>query len=185
LPSSHTFSKLNQRYGPIFRAAKFGIAGAAGFLIAEAILTVGILVIYGNLNVTSVAYASTTLLELNILAFGIGVTVAFFINEKITVANEVGALKKARSVTSVIFRLLKFQLVYAAGNAVTIGVQLVLLKWISLAPSIGNIIGAIVAFPLSYFISMKVVWKTSGLARSQIQDTIVRNEGNEKQGVQR
>src|SRR5579872_312524 len=115
-------NNLEKRFGALFRAAKFGIAGIVGFFVAELILTIGVYELYHNLNVQSSAYASPTLLELNVLAFGIGVTVSFFINEKITVNNE-AEQKKSQGAKNTIIRLLKFQLVYLAGNAVTIGVQ--------------------------------------------------------------
>ena len=150
--------KMGSRYGELFRAAKFGIAGVIGFLVVETILTLGIFSLYGNLNAPSVAYSSPTLLALNIGAFGIGVTISFFVNESITVRNQVRQRKTTGS-KNVIVPLLKFQLVYLAGNAITIGVQLGFLKAFSLSPVLGNVIGAIVAFPVSYFISMRYVWK--------------------------
>jgi putative flippase GtrA len=167
--SKQKFIDLEKRYSGLFRAGKFGIAGAIGFLVAEAIITFGVLVLYGNVNVPDAAYSSLTLLELNIIAFAIGVTVGFFVNERITVRNqgEQGSKKRNRNV---IVRLLKFQGVYAAGNAVTIGVQLALLAAISLSPVLGNIVGAIVAFPLSYFISMRFVWKISAVAPTTARD---------------
>ena len=169
---SSILEKLEQRYGALFRAAKFGIAGATGFLIAETILTISVFAIYRKLNVNSAAYASPTLLELNILAFGLGTVVAFFLNERITVSDDVRAQRKSsRRKANVIMRLLKFELVYAAGNAVTIGVQIGLLREFGISPSIGSIIGAIVAFPLSYFISMKFVWRISGLESRTSQKT--------------
>src|SRR5487761_485936 len=150
--------KMGSRYGELFRAAKFGIAGVIGFLVVETILTLGIFSLYGNLNAPSAAYSSPTLLALNIGAFGIGVTISFFVNESITVRNQVRQRKTTGS-KNVIVPLLKFQLVYLAGNAITIGVQLGFLKVFSLSPVLGNVIGAIVAFPVSYFISMRYVWK--------------------------
>jgi len=155
---------LSQRYRELFRAAKFGIAGAIGFLVVELILTIGVFFIYHNLSIPSTSFSSPTLLGLNALAFFVGVTCAFFINEKITVEKEV--LAERRGAKNLVIRLFKFQLVYVAGNAVTVGVQLALLAALSLAPSVGNIIGAIIAFPLSYFISMRVVWNRPAMARS-------------------
>ncbi len=149
-------AQIDQRYG-IFRAAKFGIAGAIGFLVAEVIIVAGLFVIYGRANVPSAIYSSPTLLGLNIVAFVIGVTVGFFVNERITVQNQ--GVQQSRGVRQVGVRLLKFQGVYALGNAITIGVQLGLLETLSLSPAVGNIIGAIVAFPVSYVFSMKIVWK--------------------------
>jgi putative flippase GtrA len=153
---SQTILALDRKYG-LFRAVRFGIAGIVGFLVAEVIIVVGLYAIYRSENVSSEIYTSTTLLGLNILAFVIGVTVGFFINERITVRNR-GA-QKLGGATQVGIRLLKYQGVYALGNAITIGVQLALLRFFSLAPAVGNIIGAIVAFPVSYVISMRVVWR--------------------------
>src|SRR5487761_1654838 len=148
------FRALDKRYSGLFRA------GIIGFLVAEAIITFGVLVLYGNANVPGATYSSLTLLELNIIAFAIGVTVGFFVNEHITVRNQ-REQRSRKGKRSVIGRLLEFQGVYAAGNVITIGVQLALLAAITLSPVLGNIVGAIVAFPLSYFISMRYVWKIS------------------------
>lgn len=150
------FLEIDKRYG-IFRAAKFGVAGAIGFVVAEIIIIIGLYALYGKTNVPSAIYSSPLLLALNIVAFVIGVTVGFFVNERITVRNQ--GEQKIGSAKKVAIRLLKFQGVYAIGNAITIGVQLALLEAFSLSPAIGNIIGAIVAFPVSYFVSMRVVWK--------------------------
>ncbi|MGI0090935.1 MAG: GtrA family protein [Nitrososphaerales archaeon] len=146
---------LNEKYG-VFRAAKFGVAGAAGFLIAELLLVIGVFVFYHTTKVPSVAYSSPTILGLNVAAFGIGVTASFFINERITVKNQ--GEQKHRDARRVIARLLKFQLAYLLGNIITIGVQLLLLAEFSVSPVLGNIIGAIVAYPVSYFFSMRFVW---------------------------
>jgi putative flippase GtrA len=158
---------LDQKYG-LFRAAKFGVAGAVGFLVAEAIIIAGLYSIYGRENVSSEIYTSTTLLGLNIFAFVVGVTVGFFINERITVRNQ-GA-QKLGGATQVGIRLLKYQGVYALGNGITIGVQLALLGFFSLAPAIGNIIGAIIAFPVSYVISMRVVWRINSETKREIAE---------------
>ncbi len=163
---SKKINSLDQRYG-IFRAAKFGVAGAVGFLVAEIIIIAGLYAIYGKQTVSGEIYSSPTLLGLNIVAFVVGVTVGFFINERITVRN-IGD-QKSRGFAKVGIRLLKFQGVYAVGNAITIGIQLGLLKLISLPPAIGNIIGAIVAFPVSYFFSMRVVWRLTGKKASSPQ----------------
>ncbi|MDH2901301.1 MAG: GtrA family protein [archaeon] len=154
--SRERFLELDERYG-IFRAAKFGVAGAIGFVVAEVIIVIGLYALYGKANVPSAIYSSHVLLALNIVAFVIGVTVGFFVNERITVRNQ--GEQKIGGARNVAIRLLKFQGVYAIGNAITIGVQLALLEALSLSPAIGNVIGAIVAFPVSYFVSMRVVWR--------------------------
>jgi putative flippase GtrA len=169
--------QIDKRYG-VFRAAKFGIAGAVGFLVAEAIIIIGLYVIYGRANIPSTIYSSPVLLVLNIVAFVIGVTVGFFINEQITVKNVGDQRQKGVKNTSI--RLLKFQAVYAIGNAITIGVQLGLLDAFSLSPAIGNIIGAIVAFPVSYFFSMRIVWKLVAINRESESGEKLASNNNTK-----
>lgn len=156
--------RLSSRYRGLFRAGMFGIASGIGFLLAEVILTIGVLVLFGTLDVKTAVYASPRLLELNILALGIGVTVSFFINQVYTVRDRDRdrPLGNSTRPTDIIVRLLKFQLVSSAGNALIICVQLLLLREFSISPSIGNIIGALISFPFSYFISMRYVWKIIG-----------------------
>jgi putative flippase GtrA len=93
-----TLDSLGRKYG-IFRVAKFAVANGIGFLIAEVILVLGVLIFYHTTKVPSVAYSSPTILGLNALAFGIGVTVAFIINERVTVRGQVeeGRLRKGRA----------------------------------------------------------------------------------------
>ncbi|MDA4118039.1 MAG: hypothetical protein OK455_06820, partial [Thaumarchaeota archaeon] len=61
------------------------------------------------------------------------------------------------------FRLLKFEGANAMGNATILGVQFALLVTLSVTPMIGNIVGAIVSYPVTYLVSMHFVWRhTSG-----------------------
>ena len=152
--------ELERKYG-ILRAAKFGIASAAGFLVVELILTIGTFIFFRGAHVPSNDYASPTILGLNVAAFAVGITVAFFINERITVRNQ--GDQKASGAKSVIIRLLKFQLAYLLGNLITVGVQLLLLAEFSITPAVGNIVGAIIAYPISYLVSMRFVWKVHPL----------------------
>ena len=132
---------------------------AVGFLIAEVILVLGVLVFYHTTNVPSVAYSSLTILGLNALAFGIGVTVAFMINERVTVRGQAAEGRKEGRANWFKFRRWgKYQLASLLGNIVIVGVQLALLATISLSPVFGNIVGAIVSYPVTYFISMRFVW---------------------------
>lgn len=149
--------ELNKRYG-VFRAAEFGIAGAIGFLVAEGIIVAGLYAIYGEASVPGSISSSPILLALDIFALVTGVTVGFFVNERTTVRKIAG--QEGKGEKDVLVRLARFQGVYALGNAITIGVQLGLLAWLALSPAVGNLIGAVVAFPVSYFFSMKVVWKS-------------------------
>jgi putative flippase GtrA len=148
--------ELNRKYH-FLRLAQFGIAGIVGFLALEAILVAGLYALYGNADIPSNFASSPELLSLDIFASVAGVVVGFFVNERTTVKGMVGQGKGRREV---LVRLGKFEAVYALGSAVTIAVQLALLAWISLSPAVGNIVGAIAAYPLSYFISMRTVWRT-------------------------
>jgi putative flippase GtrA len=145
------------------RAVKFGIAGIVGFLVLEVIIVLGVFIIYGKLIVPSEEYSSAALIELNVLAVLISVTVGFFVNEKTTVRNE--GEQRSKGAKNLIVRLLKFQLAYALGNAITIGVQLALLASFGVTPVLGSIAGAIAAYPASYFIAMRYVWKVELLSR--------------------
>jgi putative flippase GtrA len=151
-----TLDSLGRRYA-IYRVAKFAVASGIGFLIAEVILVIGVLIFYHNTNVPSVAYSSFTILGLNALAFGIGVTVALIINERVTVRGQVeeGSGKRRANWFK---RWGKYQLASLLGNVVIVGVQLTLLATFSLSPVFGNIIGAIVSYPVTYFVSMRFVW---------------------------
>jgi putative flippase GtrA len=54
---------------------------------------------------------------------------------------------------------MKFQAVSGVGNTGIIVVQLILLTALDISPILGAIIGAIVTYPIVYFISIKYVWK--------------------------
>jgi putative flippase GtrA len=148
--------ELERKYH-FFRLAQFGIAGIVGFLVLEAVLVVGLYTIYGNANIPSNFASSPGLLSLDILASVIGVVVGFFVNERTTVR---GAGARGKGWKNTLVRLGKFEGVYAFGSAITIAVQLSLLAWLALSPAVGNIVGAVVAYPASYFISMRFVWRT-------------------------
>jgi putative flippase GtrA len=147
--------ELERRYG-LLRLAQFGIAGIIGFLVLEGILVAGLYAIYGTTAIPSDFASSPSLLALDICASVIGVVVGFFVNERTTV-RKMNFVRSGPRDTLV--RLLKFEGVYAFGSAITIVVQLGLLAAFTLSPALGNIIGAIVAYPVSYVISMRVVWK--------------------------
>lgn len=62
------------------------------------------------------------------------------------------------------------------GNVITVLVQLMLLAMISLSPVFGNIIGAIVSYPLTYIVSMHFVWgirQIGGKSKESQKDTDV------------
>lgn len=135
---------------------KFAMVSGIGFLVSEAILTVGVLAFYHTTKVPSIASTSLMILGLDVIAFGVGVTVAFFLNEHITAA--IPRERGAKYGKSVLFRWAKYQLVALLGNAIIVGVQLTLLGEFSVSPLAGTIIGAVISFPVSYIFSMHFVW---------------------------
>jgi putative flippase GtrA len=154
--SKEWIHKLRLRNKGLFKIGTFGISSGIGFVAAEIILTIGVLFIFGSIKVKTDLYASPVLLALDIFALCAGVTVSFFINQ--TSFKWAELIDPAHALFS---RLLRFQLVSWGGNALIIGVQLLLLREFSISPSVGNIIGALVTFPLAYLFSMRYVWKNS------------------------
>lgn len=145
-----------ERRRPVFRVAGFAIASGVGFLVFEAIVTLGVAVLYHSTQVPNLLSASLTVLGLDVLGLVAGNTVAFLINERVTVrglGHRLGGGVVERAV-----RWGKYQLTSLLGSTVIVVVQLALLAAVSLSPILGSIAGAIVAFPVAYVASMHVVW---------------------------
>jgi len=140
------------------RIAKFAVASGVGFLVAESILVLGIFAYYHTIEIPSITYSSLIILGLDVLSFGTGVTVAFVINERVTVKRE--EHRGQVGLTGWIVRWCKYQLASLLGNAVIVGVQLVLLATIALSPAFGSIVGAVVSYPLTFAVAMRFVWGT-------------------------
>jgi putative flippase GtrA len=147
---------LDEKYH-VFKLAKFAAASGTGFLLAEGLLTLGVLLLYGKLSAPGDAYSSPKFLAFDIAALASGVALSFFLNERLTVRAQ-QAHKNGGS-SSLLVRLLKFEGVNAMGNATILGVQFALLAALSITPVIGNVVGAIVSYPVTYLISMHFVWK--------------------------
>jgi putative flippase GtrA len=147
--------KLEAKY-PVLKTFRFAIAGGLGFGVTEGVLTLGLLLFYGRLAVPRASFSSLGLLSLDVLSLVVGVSASFIINERITVK-----LPKpsANVVESRFQRFVKFQAVSGVGNIGIIIVQLVLLTAFEISPLLGTIIGAIVIYPIVYFISISYVWK--------------------------
>ncbi len=143
---------LDMKYH-VFKLAKFATAAGIGFLFAEGLLTLGVFLLYGKIGAPGNAYSSPMFLSLDVAALALGVALSFFLNERITV--KVHPTQKK----STPFRLLKFEGVNALGNLTIIAVQFVLLTALSVSPEKGNVVGAIVSYPITYLISMRFVWK--------------------------
>jgi putative flippase GtrA len=151
---------LERRFA-IFRAARFALASGIGFLIAEALLVLGVIFFYHTTSVPSFAYSSADVLGLDALAFGIGVTAAFVINERVTVNGKGEERRRGRANWAV--RWGKYQLASLLGNVLIVGIQLALLATVSLSPVYGSVVGAIVTYPVTYVVSMHFVWKVRPL----------------------
>ena len=127
-----------------------------GFGVTEAVLTIGLLLFYGKLGVPHASFSSLGLLSLDVLSLVVGVTASFVVNERITVNVPKAPAKGAGSRFE---RFLKFQAVSGVGNTGIIVVQLLLLATLAVSPLLGTIIGAVVTYPVVYFISINYVWK--------------------------
>ncbi|HVC27029.1 MAG TPA: GtrA family protein [Nitrososphaerales archaeon] len=148
-----------------FRLVRFAVASGIGFLIAEAIIVLGVVAFYHTVTVPGLSDSSPTILELDALAFGTGVTFAFSINEAVTVKGLGEERRKGRS--NWLLRLCKYQLVSLLGNVVIVGVQLALLGTVSLSPVFGSVVGAVVSYPVTYAVSMRFVWRVHPLRDEQ------------------
>jgi putative flippase GtrA len=152
--------RWKRKYSSLFRAGKFATGSAIGFLDTEIILTSGTYLLYGKLSAPQSAFSSPIFWALNVLAFFVGVSVAFFVNESLLIRNEGRRINYGLS--SILTRLAKFQISFLAGNVAMTAVQLLLLKEVSFPPVFGNIVGAIVSFPISYFFALHFVWQLNG-----------------------
>lgn len=127
------------------RGSKFSLVSVFTFGIEELVLGGGILLL-----------GTTYLIPINIAAVFTSVAVGFILNEYWTVRHEGfhGGM-----ILGLIWRLFKFEVVYAAGSALGILVQLLIYHHYGLHPVLSNIIGALAAYPLNYVTSMLYVWK--------------------------
>jgi len=149
-----------RRYGAL-RVVKFAVASGLGFVIAEAILVLGVITLYHTTKVPSFGDSSPTILGLDVMALGIGVTAAFMLNERVTVRGQGEERRRGRG--NWLVRLGKYQLSSLLGNLLIVGVQLALLATISLSPVIGSVVGAVVSYPVTYAVSMAFVWRVHPL----------------------
>ena len=145
----------------VLRIIKFAIATGLGFLIAEAILILGVFVLYHDIEVPGIS-SSPTILGLDALALGAGSTLAFLVNERVTVTK-----LDSRTSASWPVRWVKYQLAKLLGNIIIVIVQIVLLATVALSPVFGSIVGAIVSYPVTYAVSMRFVWRLHPLSNEQ------------------
>jgi len=145
----------------VLRVVKFALASGVGFLIAEAILVVGVVALYHTTKVPGLTSSSLDILGLDAVAFGVGVTAAFVINERVTVGG------KGKGSANWLLRWGKYQLASLLGNVLIVAVQLALLATFSLSPVFGSVVGAVVSYPVTYAVSMYFVWRLHPLRDEQ------------------
>lgn len=132
------------------RIGKFAFAVALGFVVTEGVLTAGIFALYRSPTAPR-GSSPLAILGLDIASFVCGVTVAFLLNERLTVAGQRQG--------GMAFRWARYQGTSLLGNAVIIVVQLALFTEFSLSPILGNVAGAVLSYPLTYAVSMRFVWR--------------------------
>ena len=150
--------RLQNRYRGIFRAAKLAAGSGVGFLDTEIVLILGSFLLYGKPNAPPNAFYSPIFFLLNIIAFVVGVSVAFFVSDALILGKN---RERNHDLRHTLVKLGKFQLIFLAGNLAMVAVELLLLKEFSSPPVLGMIVGAIASFPVSYFFSMSFVWQLS------------------------
>ncbi len=121
------FRRFLRKYKGIFRASKFAAGSAIGFLDTEIILVLGTYLLYGKVTAPQSANSSPAFWALNAIAFAIGVTVAFFVNEMLMPRSTLESFPRPGPLNT-IQRLVKFQLIFLTGNVIIIIVQLLLLR---------------------------------------------------------
>ncbi len=127
------------------RGIKFLIAGVGGFLFF-------LVVLYTGIELFTTKY----ILSIDIASAFLSVMFGFTLNEHWSTK---GAGQHAKGISRWTVRLFLFEGVYAFGNLVSIAIQLSLYYYLGVIPYLGSFIGTLVAFPLNYLISMKLVWR--------------------------
>ncbi|MDG6914759.1 MAG: hypothetical protein JRN58_01265 [Nitrososphaerota archaeon] len=145
------------RRSAFLRVVKFAIATGLGFLIAEAILVLGVFWLYHDIQVPGLS-SSPTILELDALSLGVGSTVAFVVNEMSTIKKH-----ESRTTASWPVRWVKYQFAKLLGNILIVVIQFILLATVALSPVYGSVVGAILSYPVTYAVSMVFVWRINPL----------------------
>ena len=127
------------------RGYRYFISGFAGFLFFEAVLFTGLRLL-----------TTGSILFIDVGAAVSGTLVAFLLNEYWTFGKRVSEKAAGKSLVK---RIVAFQGVNAAGNAIIIGIQILLLAYLALEPIIGTLVASVVATPVDYYLSSVIVWK--------------------------
>lgn len=140
MPAIRNFISRNMQ-----RFLKFLVVGGGSFLFSELILFMG-----QRLFRAPNYYA----LEITAMLFSVGL--GYFLNDAWTSR---GKGWHGSGFTNVMKRLFSYELIYALGNAISISVQLYLYYYEGINVLIGNIVGAILATPVNYVLTMQIVWR--------------------------
>lgn len=132
-------------FSNMIRGSKYSVVSVVSFGLEEAILALGLFL-----------FGITYIIPTNIAAVFFSVAFGFIANEVWTVRHEGDHSGLRRGL---ILRMLKFEVIYAAGSALGIIVQLLIFYTFGINPVIANIAGALAAYPLNYVISLLYVWR--------------------------
>lgn len=127
------------------RFLKFLVVGGSSFLFSEFILFL-----------TRHVFFVPNLLGVEILAMVLSVTLGYILNE---IWTSRGAGWHGKGIAGILLRLAIYQVIYLAGNVVSISIQLYLYYYHGISVLIGNILGAAVATPINYVLAMTLVWR--------------------------
>lgn len=129
----------------IIRGSKYSLVSIISFGMEEAILALGLFL-----------FGTVYIIPINVAAVFFSVAFGFFANESWTVRHEGDHSGMWKGILA---RLLKFEIIYAAGSAVGIIIQLLIFYRFGINPVIANVGGALAAYPLNYVISLLYVWR--------------------------
>jgi putative flippase GtrA len=127
------------------RFIKFLSTGFVAFLFSELVIYLG-LVIAGKENIVSI----------DVVAAATSVAFGFYLNDAWTTRNA-GYHPKGTKITAI--RLMAYEGVYALGNVIALSIQLFLLYEYQVNPLLGNLVGAVIATPFNYMVTMKLIWR--------------------------
>jgi putative flippase GtrA len=127
------------------RFIKFLSTGLIAFLFSELVIYIG-LVIAGKANIVPI----------DVVAAATSIALGFLLNDAWTTRNA-GYHPKGTKIT--VFRLIAYEGVYALGNVIALSIQLFLLYEYQVNPLLGNLVGAIIATPFNYLVTMKLIWR--------------------------
>lgn len=128
----------------LHRSLKFSVSGFLGFLLVE-FFTFFFFHYLGLRNLVAVPPS-----------FLIGVAFEFVANEYWTTKNEG---HHGGNLPGLLIRLSKYELMNLGGTFIAVLIQYIIYMAFGITPLIGNIVGSAFAFPINYYVQMKVTWK--------------------------